>query len=349
MRIFFPYKPSERIGGPTAFANAFLRNAQDLDLTADMREEVDAALFFVHIPEEAARRYDSRGIPKILRLDNIYHDPAIDYPGLNAPIFEAIDRADAVVFQSEFSRRFITHYYGKPVDKPWAVIHNGVDNRLFRPRRSTFRPDRARLLFTGAIHPQKRLHEALRLFRAWDRPGWKLLVAGGLLHYPPYLVDALQDEYGDAVLQPRPNVHFLGNQPRARLPRLMAASHICFFPSYRDSCPNAVLEALASGLPVLCERSGGIPELVGDGGVVVEGGADDLEPRPYQTAWREIARLDEARFTEAVMEIVDNYDEYRQRALDRARDLDISLTVRRYAEFFRAVLGGAAQPMEKAS
>ncbi len=349
MRLFFPYKPSEKIGGPTAFANSFLRHTQGLSVTADMEEDVDIALFFVHIAEEAARKYDTRGIPKVLRLDNIYHDPAIDYSGLNAPIFEAIDRADAIVFQSDFSRRFISHYYGKPIDKPWAIIHNGVDNQLFSPREKRFDPDRARLLFTGAIHPQKRLHEALRLFRMWNKPDWKFLVAGGLLHYPPYLDDALQDAYGDAVLQPAPNVHYWGNQPRARLPKLMAAADICFFPSYRDSCPNAVLEALASGLPVLCERSGGIPELVGNGGVIVGDGTDDLEPRNYQTSWDSIVLLDDTLFTEAIEDMVANYSDYRERALARAQELDISHTVRKYTQFFEAVLNGTAGNMEEAS
>ena len=37
---------------------------------------------------------------------------------------------------------------------------------------------------------------------------------------------------------------------------------------YNDPCPNTVLEALASGLPVLYSASGGVPELVGaDAGV----------------------------------------------------------------------------------
>lgn len=344
MRLFFPYKPSEKIGGPTAFANAFLGCPSELEITSNMAEDVDVALFFVTITDEAAQLYDARNIPKVLRLDNIYHDPAIDYSAFNAPIFDGIDRADAIVFQSDFSRRFISHYYGKPIDKPWAVIHNGVDNRLFKPRQSRFCPDRVRLLFTGAVHPQKRLHEALRLFGEWNKPDWKFLVAGGLLYYPPYLVDSLQDEYGEAVLKPSPNVHFLGNQPRTRLPKLMASSDVFFFPSYRDSCPNAVLEALASGLPVLCDRSGGIPELVGDGGVVVGDGCDDLEPRAYQTSWREIERLDDEGFKEGVQEIVENYQEYQTRALKRAAELDISNAVQKYIDFFQSVLKGSGKP-----
>jgi glycosyltransferase involved in cell wall biosynthesis len=45
-------------------------------------------------------------------------------------------------------------------------------------------------------------------------------------------------------------------------------------PSLADPCSNALLEALACGLPALYRRSGGHPELVGDGGVGFDGPDD---------------------------------------------------------------------------
>ncbi len=47
--------------------------------------------------------------------------------------------------------------------------------------------------------------------------------------------------------------------------RWMAASDLVTLPSYREGCPNVVVEALASGRPVVATDVGGIPELMDDG------------------------------------------------------------------------------------
>ena len=45
----------------------------------------------------------------------------------------------------------------------------------------------------------------------------------------------------------------------------MAAADLVTLPSYMEGCPNVVLEALASGRPVVATRVGGIPEIMSDG------------------------------------------------------------------------------------
>ena len=42
----------------------------------------------------------------------------------------------------------------------------------------------------------------------------------------------------------------------------MAASDVLCLPSRREGCPNVVLEALASGRPVIGSAVGGVPELL---------------------------------------------------------------------------------------
>ncbi|MEM0489273.1 MAG: glycosyltransferase family 4 protein, partial [Candidatus Bathyarchaeia archaeon] len=61
------------------------------------------------------------------------------------------------------------------------------------------------------------------------------------------------------------NVCFLGYYPDEMLPRLYQAADIFVFPSIYENMPFAVLEALASGLPVITTKVGGIPEIIDDG------------------------------------------------------------------------------------
>ncbi len=50
----------------------------------------------------------------------------------------------------------------------------------------------------------------------------------------------------------------------ADVARWMAAADLVTLPSYREGCPNVVIEALASGRPVVATNVGGIPELMDD-------------------------------------------------------------------------------------
>jgi len=59
-----------------------------------------------------------------------------------------------------------------------------------------------------------------------------------------------------------------------QLAELLRGQDCYVAPSIDDPCSNALLEALASGLPALFRRSGGHPELVGEGGVGFDGPGD---------------------------------------------------------------------------
>jgi colanic acid/amylovoran biosynthesis glycosyltransferase len=75
-------------------------------------------------------------------------------------------------------------------------------------------------------------------------------------------------------------VFFTGFLPQAKLRALFAESHLFLHPSEfapdgdQEGVPNAMLEAMASGLPILATRHGGIPEAVEHGisGILVAEG-----------------------------------------------------------------------------
>jgi glycosyltransferase involved in cell wall biosynthesis len=76
-------------------------------------------------------------------------------------------------------------------------------------------------------------------------------------------------------------------------------------PSLDDPCSNALLEALACGLPALFRRSGGHPELVGGGGVGFDG------PHDVEAALaRLVDELDDRRAAIAVPSLTDVADRY---------------------------------------
>ena len=63
--------------------------------------------------------------PMVLRLDGIYFDPEQNYKLRNGGIIQSYNKADGVVFQSEFNRDMCFKYFGE--HKNYSVINNGAD------------------------------------------------------------------------------------------------------------------------------------------------------------------------------------------------------------------------------
>jgi D-inositol-3-phosphate glycosyltransferase len=154
-----------------------------------------------------------------------------------------------------------------------TVIPCGVDVELFRPRPAA--PARARLgldaehvlLFVGRLTPIKGLETLLRALAVLRSDGFatarlRLLVVGG----------TKGDEAGSGHLRRLAHdcgiadwVDFRGPQPQPVLTDYYAAADLCLIPSRYESFGMVALEAMASGVPVVASRAGGLAVTVQDG------------------------------------------------------------------------------------
>jgi glycosyltransferase involved in cell wall biosynthesis len=109
----------------------------------------------------------------------------------------------------------------------------GVDTDFFRPQAGTHLDlPRPIMLTVARLTPEKNLEAFLSL----DLPGTKLVVGDGPL--------------GETLRRRHPAARFLGFKEGKELVRLYSAADVFVFPSRTDTFGLAVLEALASGLPV---------------------------------------------------------------------------------------------------
>jgi glycosyltransferase involved in cell wall biosynthesis len=163
----------------------------------------------------------------------------------------AINRelADGTVIQSAFSldkHRELGLDLREPV-----VIPNAVDPRIFFPPASRQRLEgrSVRLIATSwSDNPNKGAELLAWLDRNLDRSRYQLTFAGRA---------PVTFEHARAV----------GAIPTGEVAALLRAHDIYLAPSRDDPCSNALLEALACGLPVAYLASGGHPELVGEAGL----------------------------------------------------------------------------------
>jgi glycosyltransferase involved in cell wall biosynthesis len=142
---------------------------------------------------------------------------------------------------------------------------NGVDSARFHPRdRQASRaalgvPDDARVvLFVGRLEPQKGIHELLDAFeqvRARVRRATLALVGDGV---------STGDVRARTARWEAGAVRILGSLPPGEVAAWMGACDIMTLPSWAEGTPNVVLEALASGRPVVATRVGGIPDVLAD-------------------------------------------------------------------------------------
>jgi glycosyltransferase involved in cell wall biosynthesis len=159
-----------------------------------------------------------------------------------------------------------------------GLWRGGVDTELFRPERRSLdmrlrlaggRPDGPVLLYVGRLSPEKRLETFEDVL---DRlPGARVALVGD----GPARADLERRFAG------RP-VHFLGFLRGEALAAAFASADLFLMPSITETLGFVVLEALASGLPVVAARAGGIPELVRDG----ENGLLYEPARPAEAAAR---------------------------------------------------------------
>ncbi len=176
-----------------------------------------------------------------------------------------IDRVSYVVTVSDEFRDLLASEIGCP--KPLAALYNGVDIGQFHPRdkaacrRELGLPeDQAIALYVGGLIERKGVNillQALAYDTMSDRPVDVYLAGEG-----PQL-DVLKALASVEGLADR--VQFLGRVSKDRVHLWMAAADMLVLPSYSEGRPNVVLEAMASGTPVVATAVNGTAELISDG------------------------------------------------------------------------------------
>lgn len=161
--------------------------------------------------------------------------------------------ADVTIFQSEYSR-FSTRQKFRIISHDGPVIYNPVDVDLFSPKGPRLPLPSNRPLVASASWSVNRRKGTWQIDElAVRHPNVTFVLCGRF----------------DGVVE-RPNVIRLGHLPREKMAEALRSCDVFLNLSENDPCPNVVLEALSSGLPVLYRHSGGVPELVGDCGVRFE-------------------------------------------------------------------------------
>jgi glycosyltransferase involved in cell wall biosynthesis len=218
------------------------------------------------------------------------------------------------------------------------VIHNGVDSRRFHPDVDDRARVRGELGITqeefcigcvGNLLPVKNqltLLESLAGLTGIDR-NWRLLLIGEGAERPKL------EAFVDAHPEWRQQVLFLGST--SHVPELLRAMDVFVLPSVAEGISNALLEAMASGLPVIATSVGGNPEVVVDRESGLLFSPHDANALAQHL--REVRANRDLRF------------QLGRRALERVREkFSIDSMVQRYADLYSSTRVAVSSPARAA-
>ncbi|MGC9004161.1 MAG: glycosyltransferase [bacterium] len=169
----------------------------------------------------------------------------------------AFERADIVCPVSDSLRRSIERL---GIKANFRVVPNVVDTSLFYPAGfNSPKKQRKNLLVVALLTHQKGISyllEALAILKG-NRSDFRLDIVGD---------GPLRGEYEEMVRRYALSefVQFHGLKPKREVAEFMRRSDLFILPSLYENLPCVLIEAMASGLPIVATNVGGIPEIVSE-------------------------------------------------------------------------------------
>lgn len=179
-----------------------------------------------------------------------------------------LKRADMLITDSEYTRQEVASYFSWPLEKIRSVPLACSSD--FRPRTSdeliaVLTKHNLKLsgysLYVGTIEPRKNLDallDAYTLLPQAIRQQWPLVITG----YRGWRSEQLHARIEAAVAEGW--ARYLGFVKTEELPLIYAGARLFVFPSLYEGFGLPILEAMASGIPVVCSNASTLPEVAGD-------------------------------------------------------------------------------------
>lgn len=271
--------PVHRIKGPK---DPFFRLNVSPWASRDMRKIIEKGNFdvvhahhaFSRTPLSALHIARELGIRAVLTTHTVSFMPDYEYLwsalSYSYPVYRImLSKADRIIAVSSAAEHFISYF----TDVPITVIPNGVDTSFFKPLSKEYAREQMgfdpspSFLYVGRLVSKKGLFTLLLAFRSVKKeiPDARLRIAGkGRLKA---VLSSMAKAIGIAE-----SVEFLGYVPDEKMNALFTSADIFVLPSsFGESFGIVLLEAMASGTPVIGTRVGGIEEILGGGryGVLV--------------------------------------------------------------------------------
>jgi glycosyltransferase involved in cell wall biosynthesis len=285
----------------------------------------------LHVPHYNAPLFH-RG-PLVVSILDLIHltDPSYrDTPNARfyaKPMLKlAARKADHIITISDFSKNQIVEHLGVPPEKV-TTIHCGVNGQFHNGDRAEAAEAVADLLkipspyilCVGNLKPHKNVSVLLRaysqLYRRRAVPH-RLIILGDDRRWKRSLLQLAAD------LGVADSTFFVPHVSAQLLPRVYEAADLLVMPSRIEGFGLPVLEAMASGTPVICSRAASLPEVASDAAVYF----DPSSPEELASQIEQVLHSDALR------------TDLRSKGLERAKQLTWQAAVQKHVELYDRLL-----------
>lgn len=195
--------------------------------------------------------------------------PRKDVMKLNLMLDAAVRQADKLIAVSHSTKADLLQYYPTLSADKITVVHHGFDQAFFAEKVSRdalevmlqkqgLKPGEY-VLYVGALQPRKNL---VRLIAAFEKakemqPKMKLVLVGE----SAWLADGIHAAYEQSAF--KSDIHLIGRVDFDELRTWYQGARLFAFPSLYEGFGLPILEAFASGVPVLTADNSSLPEVAG--------------------------------------------------------------------------------------
>jgi len=284
----FNYSPSS----PQWLVRGCLRRAIGIDILKSVLNNVDADL--IHHPFTVLNPL-GLDIPSVLTFWDMQQEFFPEY--FSKRVLEkrrktfapSARQATRIIVSANFTKKCLVEKYAINPDKI-DVVYTGYgpeyqlieDNQALAKIREKYQLHRPFMFYPAATWPHKNhkgLLHAVKLLRERYRFDGQLVLSGIAMQSQTEILSLISDLGLSDV------VKVLGYVPYGDLPMLYNIARLLVFPSYFEGFGIPLVEAMASGCPVVCSNVTSIPEVVGEAGSLFEPGSIEDITEKIWSVW----------------------------------------------------------------
>lgn len=321
--VYIPFDSHSSIGGPATFLQNLHGYLDKVNFPYETKlDRASVILFPISYDLRALEKFKARGGKICQRLDGVYYPEkhGDDHIRRNQKIKEIyLDLADHVVFQSEYSRAQCFHMFGEKDPSRYSIIVNGVNTDIFYPSSKSMDKSHIHFCTTGSIRNIDMLDPVIKALDLLEQH----------MKFSFHVVGPIKDEACEKLMDRKYIVHH-GSCDLGRVAEILRATDIFIFSLLNPPCPNSVVEAIASGLPVVGFNSGAMPELLSfSPGLLADAG---------EKLYHSFADLSAERLAEKLEKAVDDYASYKSASLLACKTYSMDNCGRQYVEVLESLM-----------